>query len=92
MSKRNGEDTTRILGWMTKRSLKLGRMTKRGRLANMRWRIRADDEMEEALKGSLEGLGGSWPTWEGPAGMIHPYLIFVTGATGGACVNFFCQV
>ena len=27
--------------------------------------------MEEALGGSLEPLGGSWPTWEGPAGMIH---------------------
>ena len=26
------------------------------------------------------------------AGYKHPYLIFVTGATGGARVNFFCPV
>ena len=24
--------------------------------------------------------------------IAYPYLIFVTGATGGACVNFFCPV
>ena len=46
------------LGRMTKRgNLVLGRMTKRGRLADMRLRIRAEDEMGEGLGGSLEGLG-----------------------------------
>ena len=69
MSKRQEEETSRMLTRMSKRQNEettriLGRMTKRGKFANMRWRRRAEEEVEEAL-------GEDRQAWEGPAGRIH---------------------